>query len=142
MTDPDAHRSTPVPLASFAAALAGLAVTVTGCAPVADGPLTGPYVDGEYHAAGEYRSPAGLEIIEVTVTLESDLIQEVHVEWTDGDASAEVAHFQGEFNQDIVDVVIGVDIDEIVVDRVGGSSLTSGGFNEAIEQIKALAKGA
>ena len=76
----------------------------------------------------------------MTVTLDDDLIAEVHVEWTDGDASAEVEFFQNEFNEDILEVVIGVDIDEIMVDRVGGSSLTSAGFAEAIEQIKVLAK--
>jgi hypothetical protein len=39
----------------------------------------------------------------------------------------------------IADEVVGKDIDEISVSRVAGSSLTSGGFNDAIEQIKAEA---
>lgn len=133
MTPPDVRCRTTIALALFA-----LTATLTGCAPAAETPIvpTGPYADGEYRAPGHYTSPAGREVIEVTVTLEDDLIAEVHVEWTDGDASEEVAHFQNAFDSDIQSVVIGVDIDEIVVDRVGGSSLTSGGFNEAIELIK------
>ena len=133
MTPPDVPRSTVLPLALFT-----LAATLTGCAPAVEAPVVpiGPYVDGEYTAAGHYTSPAGREIIEVRVTLQDDLIQEVHVEWTDGDASEEVAHFQNAFDSDIQSVVIGVDIDRIAVDRVGGSSLTSTGFTEAIEQIK------
>lgn len=103
-------------------------------------PVTGPYRDGEYAATGEYVSPAGVETIQVTVTLKSDLIDDVVVEWTDGDASAEVERFQNEFIVDILPVVQGVHLDEIVVDRVGGSSLTSSGFKVAIEQIKALAQ--
>ena len=42
---------------------------------------------------------------------------------------------------DTYDVVVGQDIDEISVSRVAGSSLTSGGFNRAIEEIKAEAAG-
>jgi len=131
-----------MPPAIIAFATAALAATTAGCEATSAAPevLIGPYVDGEYHAAGAYQSPAGREEVEVTVTLDDDLIAEVHVEWTDGDASAEVEFFQNEFNEDILEVVIGVDIDEIMVDRVGGSSLTSAGFAEAIEQIKVLAK--
>ena len=139
MIAPDVHRCTALTLALLA-----LTATLAGCSAATPAPIVpaGPYVDGEYRAAGEYTSPAGREIIEVTVTLEDDLIAEVHVRWTDGDASDEVAHFQNAFDGDIQSVVIGVDIDEIEVDRVGGSSLTSSGFNEAIHQIKVKAKAA
>src|SRR3990170_1746096 len=47
--------------------------------------------------------------------------------------------FQGEFVDGIAAEVVGVDIDELSVDKVAGSSLTSDGFNDAIEQIKAEA---
>jgi hypothetical protein len=36
-------------------------------------------------------------------------------------------------------VVVGQDIDQISVSRVAGSSLTSGGFNQAIDTIKSEA---
>ena len=47
--------------------------------------------------------------------------------------------YQESFQSGIADVVVGKNIDEIQVDKVAGSSLTSGGFNAAIEQIKAEA---
>ncbi len=49
----------------------------------------------------------------------------------------EAKQHQGEFIAGISDVVVGKDIDTIKVDKVGGSSLTSGGFNKAVEEIKA-----
>ncbi|WP_447589312.1 hypothetical protein [Microbacterium lacticum] len=36
--------------------------------------------------------------------------------------------------------VVGKDIDDVSVSRVAGSSLTSGGFNDALETIKADAR--
>ena len=47
---------------------------------------------------------------------------------------------QAEFSDGIAAAVVGKSIDEISVDRVAGSSLTSGGFNAAIETIKAEAQ--
>lgn len=125
---------------SLVAILAACTANPSASETPAPEPVTGPYRDGEYAATGEYVSPAGVETIQVTVTLKSDLIDDVVVEWTDGDASEEVQRFQNEFIVDILPVVQGVHLDEIVVDRVGGSSLTSTGFKVAIEQIKALAQ--
>ena len=51
----------------------------------------------------------------------------------------ESEQYQGEFIGGIAEIVEGRDIDEIQVSRVAGSSLTSGGFNDAIEKIKAEA---
>jgi uncharacterized protein with FMN-binding domain len=48
--------------------------------------------------------------------------------------------FQGEFASGIAAQIVGKDIDELNVSKVAGSSLTSGGFNEAVEQIKSQAK--
>ncbi len=47
-----------------------------------------------------------------------------------------VAGVPGKFAGGISDVVVGKNINDIDVDKVSGSSLTSGGFNEAIEKIK------
>jgi hypothetical protein len=47
---------------------------------------------------------------------------------------------QGEFISGIAGVVVGKNIDSIKVDKVGGSSLTSGGFNAAVDAIKADAE--
>lgn len=98
---------------------------------------SGTYVDGTYTAEGSYSTPETVETISVTVTLEGDVITAVEVT---GDPQArESEQYQGEFIGGIADVVVGEDIDDLQVSRVAGSSLTSGGFNDAIDAIKAEA---
>lgn len=122
------------------AALAMISLTtVAGCA--ADAPAgpdtitSGDYTDGTYTESGDYQAPSGAETVEVTVTLADNTITDVKVVGDATDAQAKL--HQGEFIDGIADVVVGKNIDEISVDKVGGSSLTSGGFNAAIDAIKA-----
>jgi uncharacterized protein with FMN-binding domain len=98
---------------------------------------TSAYADGTYTAEGSYRTPETNETIEVTITLESDVITAVEVS---GDPqAAQSQQYQGRFIGGISDEVVGKNIDEISVSRVAGSSLTSGGFNDALETIKSEA---
>ncbi len=97
----------------------------------------GSYADGTYTAEGSYATPESVETIAVTVTLEDDVITDVEV--TGDPQKSESEQYQGQFIGGIADVVVGQDIDEISVSRVAGSSLTSGGFNQAIDAIKAEA---
>jgi uncharacterized protein with FMN-binding domain len=95
----------------------------------------GSYADGTYTAEGAYATPESVETITVTVTLEGDVITAVDVI---GDPQKhESAEYQARFIGGIADVVVGEDIDDVSVSRVAGSSLTSKGFNQAIEAIKA-----
>ena len=95
------------------------------------------YVDGTYTATGSYQTPETVETIEVTITLADDVITAVEVS---GDPQAsESERYQSEFIGGIDDEVVGENIDDISVDRVAGSSLTSGGFNAAVDDIKAQA---
>ena len=92
------------------------------------------YADGTYTATGSYQTPETVETIEVTITLADDIITAVEVS---GDPQAsESERYQSEFIGGIDDEVVGQNIDDISVDRVAGSSLTSGGFNDAIDAIK------
>lgn len=97
----------------------------------------GAYTDGTYTADGSYQTPESIEKISVTVTLEGDVITAVEV--TGDPQKAESKQYQGKFIGGIQSEVVGKNIDEISVSRVAGSSLTSGGFNDAITQIKAEA---
>ena len=130
--------------AMVALAIFSLAPTLAGCSPDQgqDPELTGPYTDGDYEATADYQSPRGTETIDVAVTLKGDVITDVTVTSKSVDPPAEVIRFQGEFEDGIADAVEGKNIDELDVHRVGGSSLTSSGFNEAIHQIKVKAKAA
>ncbi|WP_169581193.1 MULTISPECIES: hypothetical protein [Microbacterium] len=148
----------PVRAGAAAAAVAGV-VLLAGCTPAAgdagddtandsgssggstsgDGGSSGSgsYADGTYTADGSYNTPESVETITVTVTLESDVVTAVEV--TGDPQKSESEQYQGQFIGGISDVVVGQDIDDISVSRVAGSSLTSGGFNQAIEAIKAEA---
>lgn len=132
------------------AALAGCTPgggTDTGAGPAADpgptratdaaGGAGGTYADGTYTAEGSYATPESVETIEVTITLEDDVVTAVEV--TGDPRAAQSRQFQSQFIGGISDEVVGRDIDEISVSRVAGSSLTSGGFNQALEAIKAAA---
>lgn len=94
-----------------------------------------PYADGTYTAEGSYATPESVETVEVTVTLADGVVTDVEV--VGEPQKPESEKYQGEFIGGIADVVVGVPVDELSVSRVAGSSLTSGGFNQAIEQIKA-----
>lgn len=135
-----------------AAALAGLAVMggLAGCSAPAGqatddaeeqaataAPEAGTgteYTDGEYTATGDYTSPGGEETVTVTVTLADSVVTAVEV--TGSGSTPNAKKFQGEFIDNISDVVVGQRIDELAVSKVAGSSLTSGGFNAAIDEIK------
>jgi uncharacterized protein with FMN-binding domain len=98
------------------------------------GDATATYADGTYTADGSYQTPETVEEITVTLTLADGVVTEVEVT---GDPKApETEQYQGQFIDGISDEVVGTSIDELNVSRVAGSSLTSGGFNDAVESIK------
>lgn len=143
------------------AGMAGLSLagTVAGCAPSAQQPAaqetepssTAPsapsaaagsgtasgYKDGTYSADGNYRSPNGTETVGVQLTLTNGAVSAVQI--TEHPSNPNTRKFQGEFAGGIADQVVGKSLDEIKVSKVAGSSLTSGGFNQAVDAIKAQA---
>lgn len=125
-----------------AASAAGLAL-LAGCAGPTGGPSGGDvpaadaesYADGEYTAEGSYQTPESVETISVTVDLADDVVTAVEV--TGDPTRAESEQYQGQFIGGISQEVVGKRLDEISVDRVAGSSLTSGGFMQAVDKIRA-----
>lgn len=109
----------------------------SGAGGTTDADTSAEYTDGTYDATGGYTAPSGPEEVVVEITLEDDIVTAVTVtpQATDGNAK----QFQTQFAGGIEAEVVGKDIDTLEVSRVGGSSLTSGGFNDALEQIKAEA---
>ena len=134
---------------SLVGALAGCSASGDAHAPAAADPgnetndtsetneTNGTYADGSYSASADYRTPSTTETLDVTVTLDGGIISDVEVVGHGTNPNSK--RYQGEFIGGIADVVVGKSIDEISVDKVAGSSLSSGGFNDAIEQIKAEA---
>lgn len=108
----------------------GMATTGTGAAST--------YKDGTYSADGNYTSPNGTEKVGVELTLAAGKVSDVQI--TTHPTNPNTRKFQGEFADGIAAQIVGKDIDGLNVSKVAGSSLTSGGFNEAVEQIKSEAK--
>jgi uncharacterized protein with FMN-binding domain len=140
---------------SVFAGIAGLSLagTVAGCAPTAteSSPAATPsagapspatsgstYKDGTYSADGNYVSPNGTETVGVELTLAGGTVTAVDI--TQHPSNPNTRKFQGEFAGGISEQVVGKNIDELNVSKVAGSSLTSGGFNQAVEQIKSEAQ--
>lgn len=94
----------------------------------------GAYADGSYTAEGTYQTPEGPETITVTLTLAADTVTAVEV--TGEPTRRESKQYQSQFIGGIEEAVVGKSLDDIEVDRVAGSSLTSGGFNAAVEEIR------
>lgn len=149
---------------SVFAGIAGLSLagTVAGCAPSAQQPAAqetqssessaaaapsssssalassgAGYKDGTYTADGTYKSPNGTETVGVQLTLANGTVSAVDI--TEHPSNPNTRKFQGQFAGGIADQVVGKSLEEIKVSKVAGSSLTSGGFNQAVEQIKTQA---
>ena len=86
------------------------------------------------HRVRQLPRPERHEQIDVEVRLTNDVITSLTVTPHAYDRNA--ARFQGQFVDGIGDAVVGADIDLLAIARVAGSSLTSGGFNTALAEIK------
>lgn len=96
------------------------------------------FEDGTYSATGSYISPGGSQQIEVSVTISNGTVTSTSA--TEKASDSESQSFQEDFISGYKAQVVGKSLDSIDLSRVSGSSLTSQGFNDAIEQIKDQAK--
>jgi uncharacterized protein with FMN-binding domain len=134
-----------------AAALAGLSFTALalgGCSAGASadgagstdsssasgGSASGPLKDGTYIARGDYTSPGGPSAVDVKVTLKDATVTAVTV--TPKAENPTAQGYEGKFASGVGDKVIGKKLSELNVTKVSGSSLTSQGFDRAIEAIE------
>ncbi len=93
------------------------------------------FKSGTYNATGSYQTPGGLESIAVSVTLGGDgTITDATV--TPEGKTGEAQEYQDKFVSGFKSQVVGKKIGEVQLSRVAGSSLTSGGFNDAIADIE------
>jgi hypothetical protein len=93
------------------------------------------YTNGEYTAEGMY---GGKKSIIVKLELNNDVIRDVEV--TPNTPNIRMSfNLQKKFAAAVPDVVVGKPIDEVHLDKLAGSSLTTKGFNDALEKIKSEA---
>ena len=131
------NRTTMARVAAPVGAAAALLSKFTACSTAAEAevPVDASYRDGSFQANGTYQSPNGSENIIVVLEIENDIVTGVEV--TINPNNPTTANYQGQFADGIDDIVVGQDIDTLDVTVVAGSSLTSNGFREALNAIKA-----
>ena len=99
-----------------------------------DSELESNYQDGSYVASARFWTPKRIEHeIEVRVDIEDNIITDANVVY-DGEEPSTPSNIR--FDAVYKDSVIGVKIDDIDVSRLGGASLTTDAFNEALGEIK------
>ncbi|HSX44418.1 MAG TPA: FMN-binding protein [Patescibacteria group bacterium] len=96
------------------------------------------YKDGTYRATGAFDTPESTDNIQVSITLKNGII-------TDSSATAtanarESRQYDAAFINGYKSYVVGQSISKVYLNRVSGASLTSQGFNNALEQIKTQAQ--
>lgn len=99
---------------------------------------TSSYKNGTYKANGSYLSPGGRESIDLTVTIKNGVI--TNTELVQNATDRDAREYQAEFAKGYADLVVGKEVNSVKLSRVAGSSLTSNGFNSALDQIKQDAK--
>lgn len=96
------------------------------------------YKDGTYTGTGSYQTPQDMESISVTITIKNNVINDARI--SQAATSRDSAEYQSIFSSNFKPQVVGKSVNEVRLSRVSGSSLTSAGFNEALDAIKAQAK--
>jgi uncharacterized protein with FMN-binding domain len=99
---------------------------------------TSGYKDGNYNASGKYSTPEGSETINVSVTLKDGVVTDTSA--TENPKSSDSQEYVTMFLENYKELVVGNNIAELKLSRVSGSSLTSQGFNSAIQTIITQAK--
>lgn len=127
----DSQQSTPT-----SSQTSGTSSTSTSSTSTAD--ANAQYKDGTYTQEGSYITPGGQESITVTVTLKNGIVTDSSVQNIANNRDSR--EYQSLFTNNYKSKVVGKPIGEISLSRVAGSSLTSSGFNDALEQIRNSAK--
>lgn len=96
------------------------------------------FKDGTYTELGRYTSPGGPSAVDVTLTLQSGVVKAVKVVPKAENPTA--AGYESQFASGVGSKVVGKRLTELDVTVVSGSSLTSRGFDAAVQAIQAKAK--
>lgn len=123
-----------------APALAGVesATVCTADGPViscGEGTLGNPADGGvEVEAEGHYATPGGRELIDVRLRLDDEVVVGARIRLEAGSGTAQ--QFQEQFATRFAESVVGRPLAGLALSRVAGASLTTGGFNNALDQIR------
>lgn len=94
------------------------------------------YTNGTYRTSSSYRTPEGTYTMDVTVNVANDLITSAQVSF-DSDGARD--KYSKRFSDAYQSQVIGKDLESVSLSRVGGASLTTRAFNNALNSIRSQA---
>ena len=130
-TAPDEAAGASTPAASSGTAPSGTASSAAAA-------IGGEYQDGEYTAKGSYIPPSNTkEEVTVSLTLSDGVVTDLEVSTSGNHPTSK--RYQAEFTDGVQQEVVGKPLDEVKVDKIASSSLTSSGFNKALDEIKSEA---
>ena len=96
------------------------------------------FLDGIYSASSSYTVPNGdVEPISVEIELANNQITSLSFDVEASNGTSE--QWQGRFTPLVEDAVVGEDLNEADVSRLGGASLTSAAFNDLLDDVRAQA---
>jgi hypothetical protein len=102
--------------------------------------VTTNYKNANYSATTNYNAPGRTNhIVAVNLTVANDIVTAVSVAYS-GDHSGESSQYQKRFSGSYQSQVVGKKLADISLSRVGGASLTTKAFNNALAEIKTAAK--
>lgn len=95
--------------------------------------------DGEYVARGSFGTPDGPKSISIKVSLRQNLVRNATV--LSGNEASSAKPYTTLFRNGFKPYVVGKDIAGLKLAKISGASLTTKGFNRAIQDIRAQAQG-
>ena len=94
---------------------------------------TASFKDGTYTAKGGYNTPGGRNSIDLSITIKNGAISASSASTNAPDRESEL--YDQMFLDAYKNYVLGKSVGSVNVSRVAGASLTTQGFNNALEQI-------
>lgn len=136
-SDKTATTETPTPVTETTTDTTTPVVTETET-PTEEVSAKNDYANGTHSTQVTYFTPMRSEyLLDISLTLTNDIVTDANITYSQG---AEIDPNAQKFEAAYKEQVIGKDIDSLNLARVGGASLTTGAFNEALVTIKADAK--
>ena len=96
------------------------------------------YKNGTYSVTTSYDTPADLQNMGLSITINNDMV--IGSTFTNMANDGKSSRYQNAFAGGYKAQIVGKNIDSINLDAVSGASLTSAGFNDALNQIKTTAQ--
>ncbi len=117
---------------------ASTVASTTSTTPVAASSSSSGYKDGTYNATSSYYVPGGQNSLAVTLTISGGTVTDVKTSSTVD--SYQSQRYVDSFNSSISSAVVGSTLDNASQSRVGGASLTTSAFDDALSTITNNAK--